>query len=269
MIGVRGRTPTTGLTAREASGVARVRSPHLLLAVPLLAASVTSVAVALTRLPFGTSSGGRLAAGDVLHPSTLAAPSNLALPSSLVSPTAIAASPVEVGSVGTGLLTTVTGALFMGGTGYLDPGPHGAGNYQSRIGRLSLPIAPTVILFQSGRNDLGYPLRTIHQAVLSTLSLTRHRWPRAHLVVLGPIPATVPVPAGLLSVEGVVREARVTAGVPFIDPIAQNWIAAKNEHHNAGLVPAHPGNAGYAYLASRLSADLSRLLSATLNHGHA
>jgi hypothetical protein len=275
----------------ETRGTVRVRSRHVLVAALIVGVSATSIAVAVTGLPDGTSTAMRPPVPEVIHPRGAA------------SPAAIAPVPVPLGSSGAGLPSTAPTALFVGasytaglgaqpvtdgyaydtarllgwraeidgasGTSYLNPGHHGAGTYPSRISRVSLRVAPAVIVIQSGRNDLGSPLTAIHQAVLSTLSLTTHRWPDARLVVLGAIPATVPVSPALIGLEGVLRSACATAGVTFIDPIAQNWITASNERPNAGLVPAHPGNAGYAYLASRLAADLTGLLPPALIHAPA
>jgi lysophospholipase L1-like esterase len=146
------------------------------------------------------------------------------------------------------------------GTGYLNPGRSGAETFAARIAKIAPPIAPDVVVLQSGRNDLGYPLASLRAAELSTIKLVQTRWPSAHLVVLGAIPAHVPVSSELQAVESTLKATATTAGAPFIDPIGQDWITTANQRSAAGPVPQHPGDVGYAYLATRLSDDLRTLL---------
>lgn len=142
------------------------------------------------------------------------------------------------------------------GTGYLNAGPHGGSPYLARLRVLIPPATPDIIVFQSGRNDIGYPLGELHDAVRTAVDEAHSRWPSAKVVILGAIPADLPLTPGILSVESTLAQAARDADAPFIDPIAQNWITATNEHRYTGAVPQHPSNTGYAYLASRLAPEL-------------
>ena len=146
------------------------------------------------------------------------------------------------------------------GTGYLNPGHRGGSTYVARIRVLAPPLPPSVVVVQSGRNDIGYPLPQLHDAVLATVASVHRRWRHAQLVILGAIPADLPLGPGILGVEATLKQAATQAKVPFVDPIAQDWITAANEHQYAGAVPQHPNNSGHAYLASRLAADLQAAL---------
>lgn len=150
------------------------------------------------------------------------------------------------------------------GTGYLNPGPHGAGAYQTRLAALAVPVAPQVVLVQSGRNDLAWAADTVQSAAVATLRRIRARWPQTRIVVLGAIPAAAAVPAALARLQAAFAAAAQAAGSVFIDPIAEHWITASNQASVAGPVPAHPGNDGYRYLAHRLVDDLRALPSADM-----
>lgn len=145
------------------------------------------------------------------------------------------------------------------GTGYLNPGIHGGGTFAARIPLLHPTTPPDIVILQSGRNDIGYPLASLKAAVEHTVALVHGRWPGARVVVLGAIPATVPLSRSLINTETALHEAANASGAPFIDPIAQDWITRTNEHENAGPVPEHPGDVGYAYLAGRLADNLRTL----------
>ncbi len=97
---------------------------------------------------------------------------------------------------------------------------------------------------------------SLHDAVQETIRATRERWPHARVVILGAIPADLPLSPGILGVEATLKQAAAETDAPFIDPIAQSWITTANEHRYIGAVPQHPSNSGYAYLASRLAPQL-------------
>jgi lysophospholipase L1-like esterase len=152
------------------------------------------------------------------------------------------------------------------GTGFLNPGPRGNETFAERIAHLPTRPRPDFVVFQGGRNDVGYPPADLRAAAIKTAELTRKRFAGAQVIFLGPIPAHVPAPPEQLAVAATLRAAAVSSKAIFIDPIAQSWITPRNESGFAGHVPAHPDNSGYAYIAQQLLENL-RGLSAT--HGDA
>jgi hypothetical protein len=84
------------------------------------------------------------------------------------------------------------------------------------------------------------------------------------VVVVGAIPASLPLGRDILAVEATLQQAAASVHADFIDPIAQTWITLSNEHQNSGPVPEHPGNLGHTYLAQRLADDLRTVLPASL-----
>jgi acyl-CoA thioesterase I len=155
------------------------------------------------------------------------------------------------------------------GSGYLNPGPPNPGRppqdgtFGSRLARIPTTPAPDIVLIQGGRNDASYPEPALRDAVQNACEIAKSRFEHARVVLLGPIPAVVPADRGELNVTRAMHEAARTENVAFIDPIAEGWITVDNELGFTGHVPAHPDNAGYAYIAKRLVTDLDQLLGAT------
>lgn len=142
------------------------------------------------------------------------------------------------------------------GTGFLCPGKHHQGTFAERMSTLPPDLDPRIVVIQGGRNDVAYPPAQIQSAARMTIRMAQQRYPHAQVVVMGPIPAYVPVSPRLLTVRDVVRAASKQVGAGFVDPIAERWINPSNEHQYAGPVPFHPNDAGYRYIAGRLLGDL-------------
>jgi lysophospholipase L1-like esterase len=163
------------------------------------------------------------------------------------------------------------------GSGYLNPGPPSdrwpsdrgpndrgqGGTFADRLAKMPTSPAPDLVVLQGGRNDIGYPEAELHNAVQHTVDVARARFSHARIVLLGPIPAALPPSHGEFAVAHVLRDVARSADVSFVDPIAEGWITNENERGYVGDVPAHPDNAGYAYIAKRLVDDLDKLLGAT------
>jgi lysophospholipase L1-like esterase len=146
------------------------------------------------------------------------------------------------------------------GTGYLNPGPRHQGDFAHQLAGMNPNLPPSVVLLQGGRNDGNYPQAELEKAVDATIREVHQRFHQAKLVLLGPIPPRLPVDHGELKVEAAIGHVAHSDGVQFIDPISEHWITAANAAGFAGLVVGHPNNAGYAYIADRVAADLTRLL---------
>jgi hypothetical protein len=154
------------------------------------------------------------------------------------------------------------------GTGYLNPGPpidgqHKDGTFATRLAHISSTPAPEILVLQGGRNDSGYPMQQLRDAVEHTVAVAKSRFTHARIVLLGPIPASFPPNRGELDVAREMRIAARASGADFVDPISEGWITVENEVGYVGHVPAHPDNAGYAYIAKKLVVDLDQLMGAS------
>jgi lysophospholipase L1-like esterase len=148
----------------------------------------------------------------------------------------------------------------MSGTGYLNPGPHHQGTFAQQIARMPKSFAPSLLVLQGGRNDGAYPQAALEKAVDNTIRLAHAHFRQATLVLLGPIPPRTPVDRAELKVEAAIGHVAHSDHVDFIDPIHEHWITAHNAKGYIGRVANHPNNAGYAYIADRLTADIDHLL---------
>jgi lysophospholipase L1-like esterase len=147
------------------------------------------------------------------------------------------------------------------GTGFLNPGLHDQGTFADRVTRASTAFDPGLVVLQGGRNDIGYPPARLREAVVRTVQLARDRFRHAQVALLGPIPAELPISRGTAVVDEQLRAAARAARAPYIDPVAEGWMTPANVIAYAGPVPLHPNNAGYAFIAGRLTADIRTLIS--------
>ncbi len=146
------------------------------------------------------------------------------------------------------------------GTGYLNPGPRQQGTFAEQIARLPASFDPGVLLIQGGRNDGAYPQARLEQAINATIGLAHRHFRNARIVLLGCIPPRTPVDPGELRAEAALGHVAHTDKIAFIDPLREHWITVANAPGFAGRVPGHPNNAGYAYIADRVTRDLGALL---------
>jgi lysophospholipase L1-like esterase len=146
------------------------------------------------------------------------------------------------------------------GTGFQNPGRHQAGTFAQRIARVPTLPAPHIVIIQGGRDDVRYASAKEYTAALDTITLAQKRFASARVVVLGPIPGSLPVSSKITAIRAAIGRACRTAHAGFIDPITLHWITPRNVRSYAGHVHGHPNDAGYAYIANRLLAALPRAL---------
>jgi lysophospholipase L1-like esterase len=158
-----------------------------------------------------------------------------------------------------GMATTVDG---IGGTGFVNPGPYNEGTFGERIARQPESLDPTVVMIQCGRNDLAYPRAQLREAATAAISDTHRRFPHARIVLLGPIPGTVPIGADVTDVTAMFTELALSESMAFINPLGEHWMTIDNTRGFTGDVPDHPNNAGYAYIAGHVVRDLRPLVQA-------
>lgn len=142
------------------------------------------------------------------------------------------------------------------GTGYLagglaaDPAPY--------LERLDDVVAerPDVVLVQGSTNDVGHPVAELRTAADHLYSALAARLPRARVVVLGPVAPPGLDPAGVGAVRDVLMEAAASAGLTFIDPMAEGWLSPAD-----GLFadPIHPNEVGYERMGTELAEALQDL----------
>ena len=135
----------------------------------------------------------------------------------------------------------------VGGTGYLAPAP-GSGPYGSRVDEV-VAGDPDVVVVQGSTNDVGYPVADVATAARELYAALAGRLPDAEVVVVGPLDPPGVDPAGVDAIRAVLAEEAGAAGLPFVDPVAGDWLGT-----GEGLYadPVHPNEAGYGEFATDL-----------------
>ena len=119
-----------------------------------------------------------------------------------------------------GYRTTVRGA---GGTGFVAANPdYDLPPYLEQIQDGALDLRnPKLVVIEGGSNDVGRPVGRVRKNARKILRIADHKYPRALLVLVGPLDPyggyddSIPIRNGLRSVAK-------TAGVPFVDDLT--WL---------------------------------------------
>lgn len=120
---------------------------------------------------------------------------------------------------------------------------------------------PDLIVVEGGHEDfLASPGRLQDAAEQVARRLT-DAYPDAQVVLMGTTRA-VPENQVLVPLHDSIRAGAQAAGVPFIDPVAENWITADNTGELISGDLFHPNDAGHELWAERLLQDLRALPAA-------
>ncbi|WP_404559711.1 SGNH/GDSL hydrolase family protein [Curtobacterium sp. AB7] len=146
------------------------------------------------------------------------------------------------------------------GTGYVDTGRTGSSHYTfgPRLERHATTDAPQLVIVQGSQNDWLVDSSTLQARVEQTLRAAEQTWPDAVVVALGPS-APMPRAKANVGVAASVSAGAAAAGVPFIDPLAGQWFTAANSPGYAAIDGGHLNDAGYQYMAERVSNSLDAL----------
>jgi hypothetical protein len=148
----------------------------------------------------------------------------------------------------------------VGGTGYLQTHRPSTQTYPVRAAAIPAGTQADIVIVEGGLNDIGGDLRGLKPAVLSTIDALQARFPGKPIVVLGPAPRSLPVPAALKQIDLDIRDACRSAAVPYVSPIEREWITGLNFRDIIDPATTHPSTAGHAYLGGRLAVALQTLM---------
>lgn len=142
------------------------------------------------------------------------------------------------------------------GTGYINPGwtnqPLG-----SRIGA-AVRRAPAIVFVATGHNDSRWSTSATIAAAERAIDRLHAGLPDAMIVIVAPIWQNGSPPSRCLDLRDALRRKAAAIGATFIDPLAERWFAG-DSHRYIGSDGLHPTNAGHAWLARRILADLARI----------
>jgi lysophospholipase L1-like esterase len=143
-----------------------------------------------------------------------------------------------------------------GGTGYTTGGSQKGGRPYTRRVNDAIAAKPDLVVVEGSRNDAG-PTKT-QAAAADTLRRLRAGLPHARILVVGPI-YSYPQPIGSHPIDEAVAAAARKLSMPYLSAVRRGWFTG-SAHRFIGSDGVHPTNAGHAYLAKRISPELSRLL---------
>jgi len=126
------------------------------------------------------------------------------------------------------------------GAGYLSRGDDGHGSFLEQIAALPATPRPSVVLIQGGRNDIGQPAAAEAVAVEKTLAGVRAKFGDPRIVMVGDIPASVPVGPRAVAANELLARVAHADHAQFIDPIRDRWISSADARAFRSDVPATP-----------------------------
>jgi lysophospholipase L1-like esterase len=144
------------------------------------------------------------------------------------------------------------------GAGYLSRGDDGRGSFLQQLAALPATPRPGVVLIQGGRDDIGQSPAAEAAAVKQTLAAIRAKFDDPRIVMVGDIPASVPVGRRAVAANELLARVAHAEHAQFIDPIRDHWISSADAQAFRSDVPDHPNDAGHAYIAERLRVDISQ-----------
>jgi GDSL-like Lipase/Acylhydrolase family len=150
------------------------------------------------------------------------------------------------------------------GAGYLSRGNDGHDSFRQQIAALPASLRPGLVIIQGGRNDAHQPATRERAAIDATIAAIRAKFGNPQIVMVGDMPASLPVGAAAIATDDTLSRAAHDDDAVFIDPIREHWTTAQNAIAFRSSIPGHPNDAGHAYIAARLLADLSARTDATL-----
>ncbi|GGV13635.1 hypothetical protein GCM10010182_37900 [Actinomadura cremea] len=124
--------------------------------------------------------------------------------------------------------------------------------------------APDMLIVSGGHNDRRLTGPEVAAAARTLLDRATQRWPGTHLVLMGPMWGSGSPTPQVLGVRDALKQLAGRLGVPFVDPIAEQWITGGpmgggNAARYIKRDGTHPTPAGHRYMATRLAADIERL----------
>ncbi len=150
------------------------------------------------------------------------------------------------------------------GSGFVKPGRTGQTFAALFDEQLAWRPAPDMVVVSGGHNDWPHSYEQVESASRQLLTAIKRRWPGVHLVLMGPLWGSDPPSKGL-QVRDALQEVAGELHVPFIDPLAEQWITG-DIRSGIGNAPAyirpdgtHPNPAGNRYFADRFITDLRKL----------
>lgn len=143
------------------------------------------------------------------------------------------------------------------GAGYISAGDNGHDSFIEQVQSLAPTLRPGLVIIQGGRDDIGQPVAQEALAAARTLAVVRAKFRDPQIVMVGDIPASLPVARDAIGINDLLERVATKERVMFVDPIHERWISSADAAAFRSTIPGHPNDAGHAYIARRLLIDLN------------
>ena len=146
------------------------------------------------------------------------------------------------------------------GTGYVDPSAAGADTYAERMWlhpHSATDIPYDLVVIQGSSNDRKYTEAEVAGRIGLTIRTSRRLWPQAQILLMGPTNPYANV-AEYATVDAELTKAAAANGIPFIDPIGEQWFVPGDGERYANAKNGHPNDAGYRLMSRRFVADVRK-----------
>ncbi len=151
------------------------------------------------------------------------------------------------------------GAGIQHGTGYTTAGREpGMARYLDRVEAVTAG-QPNVVLVEGGLNDQGAPTSEEITAIAArTFTAVKERIGPGTVIAIGPLmtQGEYTYPDEVVRVSTAIAAGAGAAGVPFVDPVAEQWLTDPAAFSSDQV---HPSRDGYREYTQRLMDNLSRI----------
>jgi lysophospholipase L1-like esterase len=154
------------------------------------------------------------------------------------------------------------------GAGYLSRGDNGHDSFRQQIASLPSTLRPGLVIVQGGRDDIGQPAAQERAAVADTIAAIRARFADPQIVLVGDIPAAVPVAPNAVAINALLARVAASEHGVFINPVHEHWMTRADTAAFRSPIPGHPNDAGHAYIAKRLLGDLAQRSGGAIGSNH-
>ena len=122
-----------------------------------------------------------------------------------------------------------------------------------------------VLFIEGGLNDSAATNEQLQAKVQAVLASAKSLLPSTTIVLMGPYAPSGEPSTATIRVNAALRALASTSGIPYIDPITEQWITGTYPTSGTAaqyisIDGLYPNTKGHAYFGTRIAEDLRRLL---------
>lgn len=150
----------------------------------------------------------------------------------------------------------------IGSTGFVDVGLKNQGSYPTRLARHQPANSFDLVILQGGTNDEKLTTAEITAGVDTSVKVVRERFPRAQLLVMGPVAPYGSPSEDRAKLNLALVDYTHEHSILYINAIAGNWFQVGEWRELVDQEKGHPNNPGYVRVAQHFVEDVRALTAA-------